>query len=155
MNLVNSREQVVRNVRSFNEGLEQSNRLREKLPYFRAWYYDPEPDMVGPSKYIGYQDIDPESFLKEADLDGRETEPIMVKWFDRLDEDSPEYRYAYDKVADLVARYGKNMNRVARVGAPRGWRLNRLAGQQASDMQPENLDEVVRFWLCLPFCLHI
>ena len=115
------------------KGLENSEGLRNLLSYFRAWYYIPELDMVGPSKYIGYKGINPESFLTERGLDGRETEPVMGKWFDQLNKESAEGRYVSDKLAELTARYGKNMNKVARFGAPRGWRLsNHPTSQPAS-----------------------
>jgi hypothetical protein len=133
MEIVTLQSEVSDNARSFNEGLENSEHLRNLLSYFRAWYYIPELDMVAPSKYIGYKDINPERFITGQGLDGRETEPVMGKWFDRLNVDTAEGRYVSDKVAELTALYGKSMNRVARFGAPRGWRLsNHSTSQPAS-----------------------
>ena len=152
METVTLQSEVSENAKSFNEGLERSENLRNLLSYYRAWYYIPELDMVAPSKYIGYKHITPERFITEQGLDGRETEPIMSKWFDRLHVEATEGRYVSSKVAELTARYGKSMNRVARFGAPRGWRLsNQPEGRQASGVatatgqsRPHEIVEV--FW---------
>ncbi len=152
MKIVTLLSDVSDNVRSFNEGLESSERLRDLLSYFRAWYYLPELDMVAPSKYIGYKGINAETFVTGQGLDGRETEPVMGKWFDRLNVETAEGRYVSGKVAELTARYGKSMNRVARFGAPRGWRLsNQPGGQPAprgttADRQPRQHEIVEVFW---------
>lgn len=131
METVTLKSEVSENAKSFNEGLVHSENLRSLLSYFRAWYYIPEFDMVAPSKYIGYKHITPERFITGQGLDGRETEPIMSKWFDRLPAETAEGRYVSGKVNELTAHYGKGMNRVARFGAPRGWRLsNQQTGQQ-------------------------
>lgn len=103
--------------------------------------------MVAPSKYIGYKHITPESFITEQGLDGRETEPIMSKWFDRARADTPEGIYISNKVAELTARYGKGMNRVARFGAPRGWRLSNQPPRPAAAGNPPRAHEIVEvFW---------
>ncbi len=152
MEIVTLLSEVSDNARSFNEGLENSEHIRNLLSYFRAWYYIPELDMVAPSKYIGYKNINPERFITEQGLDGRETEPVMGKWFDRLNVETTEGRYVSDKVAELTARYGKSINRVARFGAPRGWRLsNQPASQQSlraatADRQPRSHEIVEVFW---------
>ena len=47
-------DDVLDSVRAFNKGLEQSKRFREQIPFFQSWYYVPELDAVGPSKFIRY-----------------------------------------------------------------------------------------------------
>lgn len=151
MKIVTLLDEVVANVRSFNEGLETSEELRGLLSYFRAWYYWPALDMVAPSKYIGYKGINPETY-PNTPLDGKETEPVLRKWFDMLNVTSPEGKHVSKKVFELTARYGKSMNRVARFGAPRGWQLsNQPASQQppgatTTAKQPASHEIVEVFW---------
>jgi len=52
---VENYEDVIEPVRAFNEGLKEGGNLENQLSYFRAWYYIPELDAVGPSKFIGYK----------------------------------------------------------------------------------------------------
>jgi len=120
---VESYEQVVESVRSFNKGLEEGKDLETLLSYFRAWYYVPELDAVGPSKFIGYKGMTAEEYMKSTDLDGRETEPILSRWFDIQDGESAEDKYIDDLTKCLLARFDKVPNRAVRYNAKLGWKL--------------------------------
>jgi len=119
-----SYEDVIELVRDFNQGLSEGKGLDGRLPFFRAWYYIPELDMVGPSKFM-YKGITASEYMKfsTTELDGRETEPILRRWFDSLLAGTPEANYVENLVEKLVKQYNKTINRVARFNAPRGWRL--------------------------------
>ena len=149
---VENYEDVKNSVLAFNEGLGKPEKLENQLSYFRAWYYIPELNAVGPSKFIGYKNLPVARYLEGYGLDGKVTEPILGGWFNVLIEGTPEANYVKSLVEQMVLRYHKVMNRKARFNAPRGWRLEResMASLQnaiqvdppTSDLQP--LVEV--FW---------
>ena len=121
-NPISNYTQVVENIHSFNEDLSQGTDLKTLLAYFRAWYYVPEEDAVGPSKFIGYEDMSGAIYMERDDLDGRETEPVLQRWFEVLEEGTPEYRYVEQKVLELAAQFGKRVSSAARFSAPPTWR---------------------------------
>lgn len=123
-NTVKKYEDIVNTVKAFNIGLEEGKDLEDILSYFRAWYYIPEIDLVGPSKFIGYQDMTASEYMSREDLDGRVTEPVMGEWFDALEEGEAESEYVSKVVQSLLHRFGKSPNRMARYCAPRSWRIN-------------------------------
>ena len=129
MELIESYEDVEKNVRAFNEGLESSQELQNRLGTFTIWYYIHSEDAVGPSKFIGYRDMTAEKYFEYHDkMDGRETEQWLGKkqWFRKLDEDTPEYVHVKRKVDDLVNKFGKPAKTSARYHAPVNWKLNAL-----------------------------
>ena len=127
MELVESYEDVEKNVRSFNEGLENSEILQRRLSAFTHWYYIPLADAVGPSKFIGYRDMTAEKYDPSLyKMDGRETEKWLDKkqWFRELDEDIPEYAHVKLKVDGLVNKFEKSAKKSARYHAPINWKLH-------------------------------
>jgi hypothetical protein len=115
---------VIETVRAFNKGLEEGEDLGTLLSYFRAWYYIPELDAVGPSKFIGYRDMTAGEYMRSEGLDGRVTEPVLRRWFDVLEDDTPELAYVRGKVEQLLRQHKKSLNRAVRLNAPRGWKLH-------------------------------
>jgi hypothetical protein len=122
-------DEVINNVKAFNEGLEQGKDLENQLAYFRAWYYIPELDMVGPSKYIGYKGMTADEYMNSNALDGKETVAILGRWFRDLDEKSPEFTYVDQLTERLLAKYGKRVNRVAWYNAPMKWKMDKAVSQ--------------------------
>ncbi|MSQ14096.1 MAG: hypothetical protein EXR47_08220 [Dehalococcoidia bacterium] len=118
---------------AFDQGLKENRNLDRRLSLFRAWYYIPELDAVGPSKFIDYKGMTAAEYLDRysADLDGRKTEPVLGKWFDTLEEDTPEAQYIAGKVFEPLHNHGKRPNIAARFGAPVGWRLETTPPQAA------------------------
>lgn len=138
-NPVSSYEHVVENIKNFNEGLSQGNGLETLPSYFRAWYYAPEADAVGPSKFIGYEGITVSEYMSRNDLDGRETEPVLLRWFGVLEDGTPEYQYVEEKVRKLVASTGKRVNSIARFCAPINWRVSSLSDSRGGSGRPPTL----------------
>ena len=132
MELVESYEDVEKNVRSFNEGLESSDDLQQKLSAFIVWYYIPSADAVGPSKYIGYRDMTAEKYHQlvglHGELDGGQTESRLKQkeWFRELVKDTPEHERVKGKVEELVRKFDKSINKSARFLAPSNWNLNSI-----------------------------
>lgn len=122
--LVTEYDEVVNNVKSFNQGLGEGEKLENHLSYFRAWYYIPELDMVGPSKFIGYKEMAANRYMNSDDLDGKDTVVILGQWFNDLEEDAPELMYIEQLTRRLLSKYNKNINRVAWFNAPIDWRVD-------------------------------
>lgn len=120
-----SYEDVIKNVGEFNKSLDEGKDLQGSLSFFRAWYYIPELDAVGPSKFIGYKDMTAGEYVGryKQDLDGRETESVLKQWFEVLEGDSPKDKYVAAKVEQLLQRYDKRPSKAFRCGAPPSWRL--------------------------------
>ena len=129
---VENYEDVKKSVLAFNEGLGKPEKLENQLSYFRAWYYIPDLNAVGPSKFIGYKNLPVARYLIGYGLDGKVTEPILGRWFNLLIEGTPEANYVKSLVEQLASRYHKVMNRKARFNAPRGWRLE---GKSVASLQ--------------------
>jgi predicted RNase H-like HicB family nuclease len=121
--LVKSLDEVRASIRQFNADLERSAELAARLKMNRAWYYDPELDMIGPSKFIGYAGMTAERYLQEGAADGKQTEPVLKRWFRLLDNDSPEAAFVRSRAESLVAKHGKSLSEVARFCAPIGWKV--------------------------------
>lgn len=123
--IVESYEDVVESIRSFNEGLESHPELGDLLSYFRHWYYSPELDMVGPSKFAGYKNMTAQAYLEwHRALDGRDTEAILIKWFDEADPGMPEEARVRQRIYKLALAHRKTPNRKAKFRKPRGWTLS-------------------------------
>ncbi|MGM8215922.1 hypothetical protein ACLIA0_10160 [Bacillaceae bacterium W0354] len=78
--LVSTKQQVLDNVIRFNQELDYKNeQFLRFLSLYRQWYYFPELDLFGPSKFIGYKDMTAEKYInkKGKGADGRDTEKIL------------------------------------------------------------------------------
>lgn len=118
---------VVNNVRAFNEGLEEGGDLKNKLSYFRAWYYIPELDLIGPGKFIGYKGMTANKYMNSDDLDGKEAIVLLGQHFVDIEEETPEFIYVDQLTRQLLGKYNKKINRVAWFNVPRGWNKDRTS----------------------------
>ena len=133
--LVDDYSQVIANVKKFNEDLENGDYLWRKLRQFRRWYWVPEACVAGPSKFIGYQDMDEEQYedreLRDnpsgANIDGRKTKTALSRWFEELTPGTPEHRFLEKWVTDMALTYKKLPNAIAKYHAPCGWKLTRTS----------------------------
>jgi hypothetical protein len=119
--LIESYQEVVDNVRRFNRDLETGEDIRSQLSQFRAWYYIPELDAFGPSKFIGYKRMNTSQYQRGYEKDGRETEPRLQKLFERIRRGHPRYAYLDTELHGLLALYGKKPNKRFRINVPRGF----------------------------------
>jgi hypothetical protein len=106
----------------------------ELMPYNRSWYAlrTDVGWLLGPSKYIGYQNLSPEEYLgslysaekrgrmvqhnKSAlPLDGRVTEGVLKRWSVLVEEGHPDHESLHSALNALCARYGKKPNSLARI----------------------------------------
>ncbi len=133
--LVKTYDDVVESTKSFNAGLNEVPRLSKRTSNVKAWYYIPEIDAVGPSKFIGYRGMSADFYLahsgklanatlpKSKRLDGRETEPRLTEWFEITEPGTVEYEYVSKKVQELLDQWDKKPGSSARYCVPIGFKL--------------------------------
>lgn len=130
-------EDVLESTKVFNVGLKTDPRLCGRFAQFRAWYYLPEIDAVGPSKFVGYRDISVDFYFAHTGavaratlpsnkrLDGRETEPRLQEWFEIVEPGTAEHRFVLDMVKSLGSEECvKEPSKLARYCVPIGFRLS-------------------------------
>ena len=109
LELVSTYEDVVKNAKIFCEQLKDEEDLRRKLSFFRHWYYFEEIDQFAPSKFIGYQNITVVEYNLGNNLDGRETEKQLRKWFKKIPVE--EYEQYNEKLEDYLFYFDKKPNK--------------------------------------------
>ena len=119
---------VRKNVLTFNEALPNSKYLQGRpLSDFTVWYYVPEEDAIGPSKFIGYLDMTAKIYERNSGtngiLNGGKTEPALKKLFRELKDGTPEHACVKNKVEELYARFDKSVKSTARYCAPKNWSI--------------------------------
>ena len=124
---VETMDQISANIGEFNRSLYEQPKIQNRLSMFRSWFYCPIQDAVAPSKFIGYMDMTGENYAGRDDLDGKETEPVLMKFFTELTPGTADHEYVLEKARRLTAGFGKSVNSKARFSAP-----NRQAGQNLS-----------------------
>ena len=120
--LIEFYQEVVENVRQFNQDLVENEVIRFQLSQFRAWYYIPELDAIGPSKFIGYKRMNTTRYRWGDGKDGKETEPRLQRFFRPVREGHPRYMYLENKLCSIVEQYGtkgKRPNKLARLNVPK------------------------------------
>ncbi len=106
LELVNTVEGLVTNVKEYQKAVRVSNRITPSL--VKDWYYIPTLDMVGASRFIGYKDMTAVCYDQSKTVDGKETEPHLHKkaWFRQLEEGEPYYNRAY-QLAESLDKKGR------------------------------------------------
>lgn len=124
---VDSYDQVVDNVKRFNEAVDADHPITDRLSLFRHWYYIPELDMFGPSKFVGYKDMDADFYLTghgipgvRASKDGGVTEEVLSTWFDQLNDDAPRWFELEGKLRSWFPR-AKLPRSPHYIHVPKGW----------------------------------
>lgn len=117
--LIDSYDYVVDNVREFNFDLRFRADLQDQLSQFRSWYYIPELDMFGPSKFVGYKYMTGIEYDRGYNKDGEATERVLRKFFRRIPRSHPDRRRLESELFELCSRYGKRPNKAFRINIPR------------------------------------
>ena len=112
---VKTYDDVLESIAVFNKSLEKSKRFRDQVRFFQSWYYVPELDAVGPSKFVRYKGMTGFDYIRTySALDGRVAEPVLAKWFVRLEDNSPEAVWVRQRVDQLLGHYGKTVGNMAK-----------------------------------------
>ena len=92
-------------------------------------------------------------------LDGRVAEPVLAKWFVRLEDNSPEAVWVRQRVDQLLGHYGKTASNITKFSAPKGWSIEKqvqpTTPADVQDLNPVNaanlvLDGIWQEFLTLP-----
>jgi hypothetical protein len=137
LKMISSPSEAVANIFKFETEVESSIDLQGRLAYARSWYavkFDDGKWRFGPSKFVGYQDMNAKTYLEAAEnneSDGRRTEAQLQAYF--IDWGTSDELNA--ALVSFLAKFGKKPSTKARISILRERRL--LAKQPAAD------DEVV------------
>ena len=114
--LVSSTDSVREAINRYNKELKQCSDLVKRMPFVRSWYAIQEDDgnwKFGPSKWVGYDDLDANTYLNQSNktLDGRKTEAHLSKWFQEVNPTSE----LYVNLTVFLANYDKSPNKLVRI----------------------------------------
>ena len=101
--------EVVANVRQFNQDLGTNAPIIEQLSQFKHWYYVPELEQFGPSKFIGYKMMTSSRYARGEEKDGRDTEAELKQWFILLQQDDSRYNSLLNRLEMLLEKHGKTL----------------------------------------------
>ena len=113
--LIASLEEVVENVIQFNKDLENQTDIVTQLSMFRHWYYIPSINAFGPSKYIGYKNMNVEKYDRGKRKTGVDTEKELKKWFVKLSVESMKSQELMDELHKLLEKQDKKVRRNANI----------------------------------------
>jgi hypothetical protein len=122
-------------IEKFGVEIQNNPELQARLPFARAWYAHRNQDgswSFGPSKFIGYEGLDGDTYLRTAqETDGRRTEAQLQTMFKTIDPMDPLYLELSSALVAFLAKYGKAPSTKMRINVSRGMR--RLVSQPATD----------------------
>lgn len=109
--LITEIKQAIFNIREFQSIVKPENREMpafSRFSKFKDWYYDPEHDVFGPGKFIGYRHTSVANYTGSGK--GGRTHTVLSHFFDRLDEDSADYKKLNVKLNAFSGKVGKNIS---------------------------------------------
>ncbi len=131
LRLVNSKEEIVDNIFSFTQALNETprNPIFEQSGRFKCWYaYKDELNnewCFGPSKYIGYAEISIDIYNKTyPELDGKITEKQLSKFSSDIDDIT--YSYLQNELFKLLSHAGRIPSKSAKIKIIEGVKKNML-----------------------------
>lgn len=129
--LVVNYEDIISNVKQFNIDIKNGEGfLLQRLSNFKHWYYIPEVDQFGPSKYIGYKDNNAakyEDYYYQGS-DGRVTEGELQQWFKILGDNDPGYDELKQKISTMLKEFRKKPNKGLTIHIPRNYTKESVIG---------------------------
>ncbi|WP_375310953.1 hypothetical protein WHZ77_28195 [Bradyrhizobium sp. A5] len=136
LKMISSPNEAIANIFKFEAEVERSVDLQGRLAYARSWYAVKFEDgwRFGPSKFVGYQDMDAETYLEAGEnneSDGRRTEAQLQTYF--MDWGTSDELNA--ALVSFLAKFGKKPSTKARI--------NILRDRRLLSRQPVIEDEVV------------
>lgn len=125
---VDSYDQVVANVKRFNEAIDGEETVIKRISTFHHWYYIPELNMFGPSKFIGYRDMDAHFYMTghgipgvRTSKDGRDTENgLLSTWFVQVGTDNDRWQELEEKLCGRFPK-GKRPRSPHFLHVPKSW----------------------------------
>lgn len=122
--IVLSADEAAEGIAAYFQSVGSHPALAARLSRHPAWYAIRNADgewLFGPSKFVGYRDMNAEDYLASSydRKDGRETEPTLAAWFDEVDGDTALGTELRDAFARFAANLGKTPNKRWRVSVLR------------------------------------
>ena len=124
--IVESPDEVLDNIRRYQQELAHSDGLQKIISMHRGWYA--VRDEFGqwhfaPSKFVGYKDNTAKRYLHfynaKDGMNGRESEPTLKRWFAETESGHPLYSQLQSAFAKFAAGFGKSPNKTWRVSVSR------------------------------------
>ena len=112
---VKSYEDTLMNAKTFISGLDSSAGIKDRLNYFRQWYYFEELDSFAPSKFVGYKQMDMKVYQKvfNTSLDGKDTERVLRTFFTIAEGSYKEE--LKQKLENFLGKYHKEPNALSQI----------------------------------------
>lgn len=111
MKLASTVEEVFSAIDTLNASLESHPELVRRLGQAHAYYAKEDGaggHRFGFSKFIGYKGLTAAIYLRDyKQLNGRNTEFLLGKWFEELPHGSAGYRTLHDELAAWMAGFGQ------------------------------------------------
>ncbi len=112
MKFATSATQVISAIENFGHDVPNNKALQARLSFARAWYAVKSQTgswMFGPSKFIGYSDMNAAKYLATSDkgLDGRKTEAILQQWFTEIPTSEDLHHELKSALFDYLSQFGK------------------------------------------------
>lgn len=138
--LVGSLNEVAKGIETLNDSLPHHPLLADRLSQAHAYYVIDGPDrepLFGFSKFVGYAGMTaPEYLANYKKLDGRNTENVLVKWFEELKYGSSNYNALRVKLDGWLQQYGQR----PREGAKQKVRIMVLRPEFLDELHPSSQD---------------
>lgn len=136
MRLVTTFDEALANIERLQDEVKASPRLADRLGQAHAFYVDDRDEnnlRFGFSKFVGYNNLDGETYIKTAanELNGRNTEWVLNAWFTELSPNSELYRTYWKQLAEWLGSFGKKPRRGVRLMVPKP--EHRPANSQSED----------------------
>ena len=118
-NLVTEYNDVLINIYQFNEDVRNDEEVAVYLSQFKHWYYIPELNMFGPSKYIGYKNMNSIAFNQGTHRSEVETGKVLKEWFYPLQTNTNEDLVLRTELASLLEDVDKKLRANAVIHVPK------------------------------------
>ena len=104
---------VLKNAKQYQADIKNDERLIKKLSHVQHWYYFEEGQFFASSKFIGYKDNHADLYEEYANkgMSGTETEPILKKWFIKLEHESELEEQLLKELESFLNQYDKKPNK--------------------------------------------
>ena len=121
------------NIQIYVMSVSNRRELAERIKRHPSWYAvraESGEWLFGPSKFIGYADMDADRYLGSYDRqDGRITEPVLQQWFGKVETGTPLEKELRAAFVEFAARYGKSPKQSWRVSVE----ISELESRQAAN----------------------
>jgi hypothetical protein len=100
--LVTNYKDVISNMKQFNRDLLDQLEIKEQLTLFKHWYYIPHLNLFGPSKFIGYKQMNSGQYEQIKKRPSMETKRVLTEWFYPVQVESMEDLILRDQLGSLL-----------------------------------------------------